>query len=105
MSTPTQLIGAILYAVVREEDDDSLHIYVTPKDYYETTNAQADWTPEEAINELERVGFIASEAMEGVIEISDVSFNKIVGASKQLEGRLKNFLEGHSLFERSDALL
>jgi hypothetical protein len=101
MSTPTNLIGKILYAIIREEDE-TLHVYITPKDYYLETKAQADWTPQEALDAIDQGGFYAGESMEGVIEVSEEG---LVEASEQTDNELRAYLKTHDLFEWSDEFI
>ena len=69
MSNPDKLIGKVAFSVATGMNDELL-ISVTPLDYFQEENCQADWTPEEVFIELNKMGYPeAGELMEALIEV------------------------------------
>ena len=104
MSTPDKTVGKILYSIQKssalEMDANCILIYVTPKDYFEKEECQADWTPQEIFDYLSRLRFVSGECMEGVVEVHE--------RTPYTRTRLEEHMEANPLFEtdpRFDKLL
>lgn len=69
LSNPNKLNGKIAFVISGMNGNNIISVSVTPLDYFQTKNAQADWTPSEVYSELGRLGYRGGESEEGTVEL------------------------------------
>lgn len=76
ISDPHHLIGKIAFSIVMEDilgdgSETEAILYVSPLDYWEGNQCQADWTPSEVFTAIEELGHPGAELCEAMIELNE----------------------------------